>query len=444
MKKIFAIFITICGFLSNAGAQTAISNEKISHDGKNVTVTFDLDTDNADIPSRRKEVILPYLYNGKDTLFLDAMEIYGKGRYKRERQVNAIDGDRKWELSDNQTLKNKGTYTYVSQVPLKRWMTVAKLGLRRQLVGCACEKEMPADSNIAQAELFKVPQVQRRLPSYELTTPSPNWDFGKDELEIVFKVSKTEIDSSVFNNEVTFGKILSAVDKIYSYKDCRVERIEVAGYASPEGPQDFNFWLGNARANALIDYIISHRPQYGLTKDHFKIRNGEENWEGLRRMVVASDMKRKDDVLAIIDTPDISDERRKLWIERLDKGWTWKYMLDNIYPHLRCARYLAVYYNSADDGAQEAVESANRLVGEGRYQEAYDLLISNSADPRTFNTIGVALMMQKKFEEALPWLEKALETGCPSAQKNIDAINAEYAHEAQQKKEIEEYLNKYN
>ena len=444
MKKIFATFVIICGFLSNAGAQTAISNENISHDGKNVTVTFDLDTDNADIPSRRKEVILPYLYNGKDTLFLDAMEVYGKGRYKRERQENAIGGDRKWELSDNQTLKNKGTYTYVSQVPLKRWMTVAKLGLRRQLVGCACEKEMPEDSNIAQAELFKVPQVQRRLPSYELTTPSPNWDFGKDELEIVFKVSKTEIDSSVFNNEVTFGKILSAVDKIYSYKDCRVERIEVAGYASPEGPQDFNFWLGNARANALIDYIISHRPQYGLTKDHFKIRNGEENWDGLRRMVVASDMKRKDDVLAIIDTPDISDERRKLWIERLDKGWTWKYMLDNIYPHLRCARYLAVYYNSADDGVQEAVESANRLVDEGRYQEAYDLLISHSADPRTFNTIGVALMMQKKFDEALPWLEKALETGCPSAQKNIDAINAEYAHEAQQKKEIEEYLNKYN
>lgn len=53
-------------------------------------------------------------------------------------------------------------------------------------------------------------------------------------------------------------------------------------------------------------------------------------------------------------------------------------------------------------------------------------------------------MMQKKFEEAMPWFEKARETGCPSAQKNIDAINAEYAHEAQQRKEIEEYLNKYN
>ena len=444
MKKIFATFVIICGFLSNAGAQTAISNEKISHDGKNVTVTFDLDTDNADIPSRRKEVIMPYLHNGKDTLFLDAMEIYGKGRYKRERQVNAIDGDRKWELSDNQTLKKTGTYTYVSQVPLKRWMTVAKLGLRRQLVGCACEKEMPADSNIAQAELFKAPEVVRRTPSYVLTPPSANWDFGKDELEIIFKVSRTEIDSSVFNNEVTFGKILSAIDKIYSYPDCRVEKIEVAGYASPEGPQDFNAWLGQARAEALISYIISHRPQYNLTHEHFNIRNGEENWEGLRRMVVASEIDHKDEVVAIIDNDSISADRRKLWIEKIDNGWVWRRMLKEIYPHLRCARYLAVYYTSADDGALEAVEQANRLVEEGEYAKAYDLLLPHQQDPRTFNTIGVSLMMQKMFEHALPWFEKARQTGCPSAQMNIDAVNAEYEYEAQQKNEIEEYLNKYN
>lgn len=444
MKKLLSSILILCGFAAVSYAQTQIRNEKISHDGTNVTVTFELDTDKADIPVRRKEVILPYLYNGKDTLFLDAMEVYGRGRYKRERQINAINGDGKWELTENQTLKNKGVYSYISQVPLKRWMSPANLGIRRQLVGCACEKELPDDSNIAQAELFHTPQVQRRLPSYVLVPPIANWDFGKDELEIIFKVSKAQIDSSVFNNELTFGKILSAVDKIYSYPDCRVERIEVAGYASPEGPPDFNSWLGDARANALIDYIISHRPQYGLTKDHFKIRNGEENWEGLRRMVAASDMKRKDEVLAIIDTPGIPDERRKLWIERLDHGWTWKYMLENIYPLLRCARYLAVYYNSTDDGAQEAVESANRLIDEGRYAEAYDLLISHAADPRTFNTIGVALMMQKKFEDAMPWFEKALSTGCASAQTNIDAINAEYAHEASQRKEIEEYLKKYN
>ena len=443
MKKIFAIFITICGFLSNAGAQTAISNEKISHDGKNVTVTFDLDTDNADIPSRRKEVIMPYLHNGKDTLFLDAMEIYGKGRYKRERQVNAIDGDRKWELSDNQTLKNKGIYTYVSQVPLKRWMTVARLGLRRQLVGCACEKEMPEDSNIAQAELFKVPQVQRRLPEYILEDATRQWDFGQDELEIVFKVSKAEIDSTVFNNEIAFGKILSAVDKIFSNPHFRVDKIEIAGYASPEGSRRFNNWLGENRAKALIDYIISHRPQYALTPDHFNIHNGEENWAGLRRHLLESQIEERDSVTAIIDSP-LPDEEKKSAIKALNGGKVWKHMLEQVYPHLRCARYLAIFYDSTDDQAVEHINEANAMIREGQYEQAYEVLLKVGDDMRAYNSIGVALMMQKKFEEALPWLEKALQGNCPSAEKNIVAIKTELDREARQRKEIEEYLNKYN
>ena len=139
MKKLLASIVVLCGFAAVSPAQTQIRGEKISHDGTNVTVTFEIDTDKAEIPSRRKEVLLPYLYNGKDTLFLDALEVYGRGRYKRERQTNAINGDREWELSENQTLKNKGVCVYTSRVPLRRWMTQANFGIRRQLVGCACE-----------------------------------------------------------------------------------------------------------------------------------------------------------------------------------------------------------------------------------------------------------------------------------------------------------------
>jgi hypothetical protein len=43
----------------------------------------------------------------------------------------------------------------------------------------------------------------------------------------------------------------------------------------------------------------------------------------------------------------------------------------------------------------------------------------------------------------MPWFQKALENNCLSAQDNMDAINAEYAYEEQQRREIEEYLKKY-
>ena len=443
MKKLFAAVMMMFGAVLLSDAQTVISNESLTHDGTNVTVTFDIDTDVKDLPSNRKEVIMPYIYNGKDTIYMDVVEIYGKGRYKRERQVNAIEGDKDWELGDNQTLKGE-VYHYRDQIPLKRWMNPANLGIRRQLVGCACEKEWGEENITEGVPLFEEPALPaRRIPEYVLVDASRSWDFGQDELEIIFKVSKIEIDSSVFNNEITFGKILAAVDKIFSNPYYKIDKIEVAGYASPEGRPAFNKWLGENRAKALIDYIIEHRPQYNLTRDNFKIRNGEENWVGLRRVVAASDLEHKERVLQIIDDENIPGELKKDKIRWIDRAKTWKQMLKDIYPHLRCARYLAVYYDSTNDEAVDIINQANQLIREGKYAEAYEHIKPVDNDMRAYNTVGVALMMQGEFEKAMPWFEKALEANTPSAQQNIDAINAEYEYEAQQKQLLEEYLKKY-
>lgn len=443
MKKLFAAVMMMFGAVLLSDAQTVISNESLTHDGTNVTVTFDIDTDVKDLPSNRKEVIMPYIYNGKDTIYMDVVEIYGKGRYKRERQVNAIEGDKDWELGDNQTLKGE-VYHYRDQIPLKRWMNPANLGIRRQLVGCACEKEWGEENITEGVPLFEEPALPaRRIPEYVLVDASRAWDFGQDELEIIFKVSKIEIDSSVFNNEVIFGKILAAVDKIFSNPYYKIDKIEVAGYASPEGRPAFNKWLGENRAKALIDYIIEHRPQYNLTRDNFRIRNGEENWAGLRRVVVASDLEQKERVLQIIDDESIPGELKKNKIKWIDRAKTWKQMLEDIYPHLRCARYLAVYYDSTNDEAVDIINQANQMIREGKYAEAYEHIKPVDNDMRAYNTVGVALMMQGEFEKAMPWFEKALEGNCASAQQNIDAINAEYEFEAQQKQLLEEYLKKY-
>ena len=442
MKRIItAIAIFFC-FCTLVGAQTDITKETLVAEGDSVKVSFSVDSERG-VPKRRKEVIMPYIYNGRDTLFFDVLEVYGKGRFKRERQEKHIAGDRDWELGDNQILRGS-IYEYTSSVPLKRWMKSATLGIRRQLVGCACEKDL-LDEDVLNDSVFQEPPLPpRRIPEYALCDASREWDFGHDELEIIFKVSRIEIDSSVFNNEVTFGKILDAVDRIFSNPFMKLDKIEVAGYASPEGPPDFNTWLGENRAKALIDYIIKHRPQYDLTTDHFRIRNGEENWEGLRRVVAASDMKRKEQVLEIIDNDTIPDERRKIWIERIDNGWVWRRMLDEIYPHLRCARYLAIYYDSSDDHAVEIINGANAMIREGNHAQAYEALQGVREDMRAFNSIGVALMLQGRFEEAMPWFERAVsEMESAQAEQNMAAIRGEYEYEKQQREEREAYLKKY-
>ena len=87
MKKMIMTFVLAAGFIMSLNAQSKITNDRIEQNGDYVVVTFDVATEDNSIPKNRKEVILPYLYNGKDTLYLDPLEVYGKNRYKRERQV---------------------------------------------------------------------------------------------------------------------------------------------------------------------------------------------------------------------------------------------------------------------------------------------------------------------------------------------------------------------
>lgn len=441
MKKLMVMTVLFLGFSGAVSAQSKISNDRIERSGDDVVVTFEVQTEDNSIPRNRKEVILPYLYNGKDTLYLDPLEVYGKNRYKREKQEYHIAGDKDWELGENQILKGD-VYLYAAQTRLKRWMKPAQLGIKRQMVGCACENDMP-DELLGQY-LFEEPAMPpRRIPDYVLADAEKFWDFGQDELEIIFKVSKIEIDSSVFDNELTFGKILTAVDKIHSNPKYKIEKIQVAGYASPEGPPKFNTWLGENRAKALINYIIEHRPEYELTMEDFEIVNGEENWAGLKRVLEGSDMKERDQVIAVIDDESLTGEQKKLKIWAMNKGRVWRSMLKEIYPHLRSARYLSIYYDSTDDKAVDTINQANALIREGKYAEGYELAMTVQEDMRAHNTIGVALMLQGRFEEAMPWFEKALEGNCPSARQNIEAINAEFEYEAQKRQEIEEYLKKY-
>ena len=151
MKKAIVTAAAIFGMSVLAGAQSKITDQALVQDGKNAIVTFNIETDDNSIPSKRKEVIMPYIYNGKDTVWLETVEVYGKNRYKREKQENHLDGNKGWELEEGQILKGE-VYSYRDTAPLKRWMAPANLGIRREIVGCACEEDM-ADETLASAKL---------------------------------------------------------------------------------------------------------------------------------------------------------------------------------------------------------------------------------------------------------------------------------------------------
>ena len=425
-------------------AQSKIENQLLQYNDTRAIVTFDLQTENNNIPSNRKEVIKPYLYNGKDTVWLDAVEVYGKNRIKRERQENALKGERGWELKENQTVKGI-TYSYSSETKVKRWMTPAHLGIKREIVGCAQCNDGMADETVASQQMYFEPaKVERRIPAeFAIADVSDKIVLEDDRYKVIFKVGKIDIDHNIFNNAESFENILGAIDKIYTYKDFKVEKIEITGHASPEGTQYRNKWLGENRAKALINYIIQQRPQYNLTPDNFQIVNGEENWAGLRSMTLESQMsdEEKKKIIDIIDSD--KGAARKLDLRALDGGRTFQKMLKEVYPHLRTALYLTVYYGNSDSRAVENINLANSLIRKGEYAKALETVAPYSEDFRAYNTYAVALMMNKEFEKALTYLEKAKAEGHELAEKNRMYINAELQWEQEKNRERDEYIRRF-
>ena len=201
--------------------------------------------------------------------------------------------------------------------------------------------------------------------------------------------------------------------------------------------------MGENRAKSLINYILANRPQYNLAPDNFTIVNGEENWAGLKSMTLQSQMSEeyKKKIIDIIDSDN--GEARKQALKALDGGKVYSRMLKEVYPHLRNALSLTVYYGNSDDKAVDQINLANSLVRKGEYAKALETVAPYSNDFRAYNTYAVALMMNKEFEKAIPYLEKAIAEGEELAEKNLKFINSELEWEKAKNKDRDEYIKRF-
>ena len=421
MKKT-ASLIFILALPVSLTAQVDIAGESVKRVKHSVEVAFDIHTTPKTLKNRYKMVLTPYLCNGADTVWLPQAEIYGKIRYKRERQEQALSGNRTWSLAPNQILEG-GSCTYAAAVPYETWMRTASLGIKRRMVGCACDchdgdQTLLADVPVYTPPVPAVAEIAADPARFEVVEAHRRWAFDRNEIRVFFPVADTELYPDKFGNQATLDKIVEGIRKIGSTEKLRLSGVEITGFASPEGALALNTRLGGERARALKTYIAKAVPE--LCDADFQLINGVENWDDLRRMVAASDMECRDEVLAVLDNDAGND--RKVALQRLAGGKPYRYMLKNFYPELRNACYVAVYYDVLNDVAADAINAANTQIRAGKYAEALELLREYGDDPRAWNPIGVCHMMLEEEDEAVRWFEKAVAAGCVEARKNMEQI----------------------
>ena len=402
-----------------AFAQVNYDSKRVTYNKQNVEVTFDVTSGEQTLKRNTKMVLTPFLHKGADTLWLESFEVFGAVKYKRERQEQALAGNKGWTLASNQIMEGD-SYSFSTSTPYESWMNGATLSVDRRVLGCGCDCYDGVEDLAESVKPYDPPtqllaEVEPSVDHYKVVDTHKHYLFEGEGMQVIYPVSQTRLYLDRYNNQQTLDEIIKAIKAIEECDEQQLNNIEMVGFASPEGTLKFNTELGEGRANSLRKYIQSEMPH--LKDEQFYIINGVENWDGLRRMVAESDMKDKDAVLNIIDTE--SGEKRKRALKQLNGGTTYYYMLKNFYPQLRMACYVAVYYDELADVASEDINRANEMIRQNQPDQALETLMKHKEDSRAWNSIGAAMVMLERTDEAIYWLEMAIEAGSEEAQENI-------------------------
>lgn len=373
---ILAFWVTgfTCAIAQNRPQALFINDIKIAHINAEVEVSFTLLTGKKTVKGDHSLIVCPFLSNSADSTALPQLVVHGKrSRLAEERHLLSIGKKKKRYLYETE---NGQKIAYKASVSYQDWMQGASLRLHGIETGC-CSVEEVVIGTIAENLLFEpieeraIIKVEKApLPLKKTTTAdrlSTRFPFlapidslkhiqdanndadyfiknnRESSLIIYFSQGEKNIERDYKNNHNTLLQLASVIQSIQTSGDCRIVKVVIAGFASPEGSRPFNEQLAWDRGVALGRFLTE---QVSLSQKQIQIYNGSVDWTGLHTLVTSSNLYDKYQILAIIDTPSWEQDNRLKQITALNGGDSYRYMLKHFFPLLRNAAYVKVYYEN--------------------------------------------------------------------------------------------------
>lgn len=436
MRKLLFIsmFVGLSAFTATAQNQLTISEQSVERHGQNVKVTFKITA--AEDAVRHGEKILVSssiiaVDNGSHN-DLDAFYVAGSQQQKIIRQKERLSRGSKpvTVIAEGETYTYVTTFDY-SSMPSRNY----ELAVSAQKVGCCGVEQCMNEKYAYEVGPAMIPAVKEVAPHVtQVRELKPKYPFlrmvGTDAgsergASVRFPVARIELKPDFLSNAKTLQDIEDAIRLVLDDEWAEIGKIEIAGYASPEGNTQQNQQLSVGRAEALKSYVMD---KFGFSEDQFNVTAGGEDWSGLRALVAGSDMPYTEEILDIID--NVPQAQRQAKLKALAGGRPYKSMLDVLYPQLRDACYIRVWFSEKEDVVAMEVNAAVEDINTGRYAEALDRLMKYKDDARTWNAIGSVKVLTEDLNDARKWFSKAAKTGDSDAAKNL--------------KQIEEIINNNN
>ena len=239
------------------------------------------------------------------------------------------------------------------------------------------------------------------------------------EADIKFLIQSAELRSSETKNDGV-KNLQAAIKEAKDNEKKEINKIEVAGYASPDGAQSLNENLAKNRQKAAANFLKND-----LKKNKVKASVASnitaEDWEGFQKAMENSNMQDKDLVLRVLSM--YSDpEERETQIKNLSS--VYGTIADEILPALRRSRLILttdligksddeIKELAKNDPAQLSVEEllyAATLTNDKQEKLAiYQKAADQYNDYRAWNSMGQIYFNDGEIAEARRCYAKALE-----------------------------------
>lgn len=142
------------------------------------------------------------------------------------------------------------------------------------------------------------------------------------------------------DNQKELGKIDRFIHSTLSDTLVYVRQVRIAGYSSIDGTYAFNERLSGQRAEGLRAYLDE---RYQLSSRYaLDIYSKGEDWDGLRTLLVKSDLPYRDRAIKIIDGTKVLDGRERALMS-LDGGTPYREMAKTLFPQLRRVEIMVEY-----------------------------------------------------------------------------------------------------
>lgn len=173
---------------------------------------------------------------------------------------------------------------------------------------------------------------------------------NRSKIYIDFRVNSAVIDTSYSGNAIRMQEALEFLQNIHQDSTIVITEVRFSGSASPEGSDQINRKLAQARLTAFERFVRARVdiPDSIINRDISHIQ-----WDYLKSQIENSEIKHKQEILTILDQDpnlvkhnglDYHADDRILKLKKLDNGKVWQQINKQYFHRMRNASAVFITY----------------------------------------------------------------------------------------------------